>query len=210
MRVFAFDFSMGNWDAWTFEVGQNMYIYKPDGQRWMLLPWDIDFTFGVDGRGTSVALRAGQDSVMNRAYSNPTFLRMNWRAYQDIVNGPFLAQNFQPQIDARRAALLKNGVGGLSDPRSITTWINARRTYILGQLNTADTKLFAITSNGIRVRAGFFFVLAGSELFERAREGATRGASPSIFAKCGGHGASPKPSASSRAASSSSFSSEPA
>ena len=42
-----------------------------------------------------------------------------------------------------------------------------------------------------------------------ARDGATRGASPSILRKCGGHGASPSPAASSRAASSSSASSEP-
>ena len=39
-----------------------------------------------------------------------------------------------------------------------------------------------------------------------AREGATRGASPSILRKCGGQGASPRPAASSLAASSSSFS----
>src|SRR5262249_25820793 len=42
------------------------------------------------------------------------------------------------------------------------------------------------------------------------REGATLGASPSIFRKCGGQGASPSPSASSFAASSSNPSSEPA
>ncbi len=42
-----------------------------------------------------------------------------------------------------------------------------------------------------------------------ARDGATRGASPSILRKCGGQGASPRPAASSLAASSSSFSSEP-
>ena len=59
---------------------------------------------------------------------------------------------------------------------------------------------FAITRSGIFAR-GF--------LADLAREGATRGASPSILRKCGGHGASPRPAASSFAASSSSFSSEP-
>ncbi len=53
---------------------------------------------------------------------------------------------------------------------------------------------------------------APSSLFAPAlaREGATRGASPSILRKCGGHGASPKPAASSSSASSSSCSSDPA
>lgn len=148
MRVFCFDYAMGNWDAWTYNVGQNMYLYKPDGQRWALIPWDIDFVFGL-GDGTGSALRGGgQDPTMSRAYGNPTFLRMNWRAYQDTVNGPFLAANYQPQIDARRSVLLKNGITGLQDPRAIGSWINGRRTYIANQLNNTDAKVFEITTNG--------------------------------------------------------------
>ena len=60
---------------------------------------------------------------------------------------------------------------------------------------------FATTTRGIFVRGVFF---AGF-----AREGATRGASPSILRKCGGHGASPRPADSSFSASSSNPSSEP-
>ena len=147
MRVFCYNFAMGNWDAWTYRVGQNMYLYRPAGQKWVLIPWDIDFTFGL-GDGTTAALRGGQDNTMNRAYANPTFLRMNWRAYQDTINGPFRPERFQPQIDARRSILLKNGVTGLSHPSVITSWINARRSYIQSQLNAADTPTFAITTSG--------------------------------------------------------------
>ena len=64
---------------------------------------------------------------------------------------------------------------------------------------------FATTTSGIFARGLRF---AGARPL--ARDGATRGASPSILRKCGGQGASPRPAASSRAASSSSFSSEPA
>src|SRR5262249_10584270 len=79
MRAVCFDYAMGNWDAWTYNVGQNMYLYRPAAEPWVLLPWDIDFVFGL-GDGTSTALRGGgQDPVMGRAYSNPTFQRMNWR-----------------------------------------------------------------------------------------------------------------------------------
>src|ERR1700678_2783600 len=42
-----------------------------------------------------------------------------------------------------------------------------------------------------------------------AREGATRGPSPSILRKCGGHGASPSPADSSAAANSNNLSSDP-
>ncbi len=148
MRAFCFDYAMGNWDAWTYNVGQNMYLCRPLAQRWVLIPWDIDFVFGL-GDGTSGPLRGGgQDPTMSRAYSNAEFLRMNWRAYQDTINGPFLPANFQPQIDARRAVLLKNNVTGITAPGSLTTWINSRRTYIGNQLNAADPKTFEITTNG--------------------------------------------------------------
>ncbi|MHB9010149.1 MAG: lamin tail domain-containing protein, partial [Limisphaerales bacterium] len=146
MRVWAFDFAMGNWDAWSYNVGQNMYLYKPAGRRWMLLPWDIDFTFGL-GDGTSAKLWEGQDPVINRMYGNPAFQRMIWQAYLDVVNGPFLAANFQPQIDARRSALLKNNVSGLQSPTGITSWISGRRNYILGRINSANASAFAITTN---------------------------------------------------------------
>jgi hypothetical protein len=29
MRVFCFDYAMGNWDAWTYNVGQNMNSTAP-------------------------------------------------------------------------------------------------------------------------------------------------------------------------------------
>src|SRR5437588_11944865 len=68
---------------------------------------------------------------------------------------------------------------------------------------------FATTMSGIFVLGFLVVVLAEADLADLARDGATRGASPSILRKCGGHGASPRPADSSRAASSSRASSEP-
>ena len=153
MRVFAYNRIMGNWDAWTYNVGQNMYALKQPGYPWELIPWDIDFTFGL-GDGSSAALGAGsfggngQDPIGNRMYDNVTFKRMLWRAYQDAVAGPLLAVNYKPQIDARRAALVKNGVTDATDPRGISTYIEQRRGYIQRLLTSNDAKQFALTSNG--------------------------------------------------------------
>lgn len=153
MRVFAYHRIMGNWDSWTYNVGQNMYALKQPGYPWELIPWDIDFTFGL-GDGSNAALGAGswggngQDPIANRIYDNVTFKRMLWRAYQDAVNGPLLAANYKPQIDARRAALLKNGVTDAADPRGISTYIEQRRGYIQRLLTSNDAKQFALTSNG--------------------------------------------------------------
>ena len=52
--------------------------------------------------------------------------------------------------------------------------------------------------SGIFTLGDAVFFALGAPL---ARDGATRIPSPSIFWKCGGHGASPSPAASSRAAS---------
>jgi hypothetical protein len=152
MRVFAYHRIMGNWDSWTYNVGQNMYLLKQPGQPWVLMPWDIDFTFGL-GDGSSSPLGGGslgggsQDPVANRLYDAPAFRRMLWRAHQDAANGPLLATNYAPQVAARRSILLKNGVTDSVDPRGIGSYIDARRNSILNQLKNADAKQFAITSN---------------------------------------------------------------
>ncbi len=145
MRVFAYNRILGNWDSWTFSVGQNMYLYAPLGGRATLLPWDIDFVLG-DGNGPSDPLWGGQDPVVNQLYNVPAYRRMLWRAYQDAVNGPLRAENYAPQVEARRRALLNNGVS--SNPNSIRTYIEARRNYLQTQLKTADAAAFSLSTNG--------------------------------------------------------------
>ncbi len=148
MRVFGYHRVTGNWDSYTYNVGQNMYLYAPLGQPAAMLPWDIDFVLG-DGDGTSAAtlFTSGTDPVMQQVFNLPMYKRMLWRAYQDAVNGPLVTAKFQPQIDARRNALRKNNVssGGTT---GITSYMNGRRSYLAGQLARADATGFAITSNG--------------------------------------------------------------
>jgi hypothetical protein len=148
MRCEVFDRAMGNWDAWGFNVGQNMFLYKQPGQKWSMIPWDIDFTFGR-GNGPGDALwGTGNEPVLQRMYDTPAFTRMLWRAYLDIVNGPYLPQHYSPQIDARRKVLVQNGFGWLADPAAVKTWIDQRRAYILSQLNAADVAGLTITTSG--------------------------------------------------------------
>lgn len=152
MRVFAFHRQTGNWDDWNYNVGQNMFAFKQPGVGWKLIPWDIDFTFGL-GDGTTSPLGAGslggasQDPVANRLFDVPAFRRMLMRAHQDAALGPFQTNNYAPQIAARRSVLVKNGITDAADPRGIGTYIDGRRNYILNQLKSADAKAFAITSN---------------------------------------------------------------
>lgn len=147
MRVFAYHRVLGNWDSWSFSVGQNMYLYKEPGLRWVIMPWDIDFVLGI-GNGSNDGLWGGQDPVINRMYDTPAFRRMLWRAFLDAANGPMIPDNYRPQIDARRAMLLKNGIQGLSDVRGIYTYIDQRRTFLLSQIQANDAAQFAVTTSG--------------------------------------------------------------
>ncbi len=146
MRIFAFHRVLGNWDSYSFSVGQNMYAYKLPGETWKLMPWDIDFTFG-DGNGATDGLWDGQDPVVNRMYETPAFRRMLWRAYQDAVNGPMDPAQYGPVIDSRRATLVKNGLGGLGSPSGVANYIVQRRAFIQTQIAANDVAQFAITSN---------------------------------------------------------------
>jgi hypothetical protein len=147
MRVFAFHRVLGNWDSYSYQVGQNMYLYTPLGERAVLMPWDIDFVLG-EGDGPSAALWGGQDPTINSLFDLPIYRRALYRAFEDAINGPMQAANYQPQVDARREALVNNGAGGASDPSSIRTYLEGRRNYLQSQIQAADASSFSIANNG--------------------------------------------------------------
>lgn len=147
MRVLVYDRVLGNWDSWTFSVGQNMYALKQDNGPWVLMPWDIDFTLGLGDAANDNLFVNNEDGVMVRWFNTPAIRRMMWRAYHTAVNGPLLPENFTPVIDARRTQLLRNSVSSLSAPSSVISYLNQRRTYIQSQLQASEPAAFAITSN---------------------------------------------------------------
>ncbi|MEI6342636.1 MAG: lamin tail domain-containing protein [Verrucomicrobiota bacterium] len=148
MGVFAFHRVTGNWDSWTYNVGQNMYLYRQPGRRAVLLPWDIDFVLGL-GDGTNAGFTGGQDPMANaRLYDQPPFRRMLWRALYKAANGPLLPAQFVPVVDGYRLLHQQNNITGLAAVSGVTNYMTARRTYILSQLNAPANTPFAITSNG--------------------------------------------------------------
>ncbi len=149
MRVFAYHRILGNWDSYTFSVGQNMYAYKAFGERWKLMPWDIDFVLGLGNSTSDSLITGGQDPVANtKLYENPAFRRALWRTYIDAMNGPMLPEQYSPQIAARRNALLQNGITGVSSTNGIYSYINSRRNYIVSQLRINDAAQLTISNNG--------------------------------------------------------------
>jgi hypothetical protein len=149
MRTMALRHAVGDWDAYGYRRGKNMYAYKPDNGLWQLLNWDIAFSFGL-GDGTtadlfSVAHFDGMpDPITDRMFKNPPFRRVYLRAFQDILNGPFADTNVNPVMDAKYAALNANLVSATT-PAPIKSYIASRRAFIQRVLSTNNAP-FAVAS----------------------------------------------------------------
>jgi hypothetical protein len=151
MSTFALRHIVGDWDAYGYRRGKNMYAYKPQHGKWQLLDWDISFDYGLgDGPTHSlfdVAHFDGTiDRVTERMYNHPQFRRAYLRAVQDAADGPMLASRVGPVLDAKYAGLVANGFK-VGRPDSIKSWIERRRTNLVAVLATNAAR-FAITSNG--------------------------------------------------------------
>lgn len=146
MRIFAMQRIVGNWDAYGLSRGKNAYIYKGEGVRWEMFPWDIDFVLGFGSNGANDALWGSNDPTINRMFDNPTFQRILWQCYLEAVEGPLNPANYSATMDERYRILQANGIGA-SSPQEVKTYMDNRRQHIVGQMNAANAANFAITSN---------------------------------------------------------------
>ncbi len=135
MRVIACQHTAGNWDSYGYSRGKNCYTYKPNGGRFNLWTWDIDFTMGIGGDGAATGLFGANDPRIVAMWQNPEILRAYWRAYVDLVNGPLQNSYMDPILDAKAAALTDNNVNvNPSFVTTIKTFVTQRRAYIAGEL----------------------------------------------------------------------------
>lgn len=147
MRVFCIQHVVGNWDAYSYARGKNMYAYKPREGKWQMWSWDIDFVLGSGSDGPQTDMFGGvNDPTISRMLNHPPFRRAYYRAMEDAVNGPLLSTKVNPVLDARYAALTANGVS-VENPSATKTWIQDRRNYIIATYLNQVAANFAITSN---------------------------------------------------------------
>lgn len=153
MGAIALRHAAGDWDAFGYRRGKNMYAYKPPGGKWQLMHWDIAFSFGLGDGPTRDLFDVGHfggsvdpiDTITKRMMDTPVFRRAYYRALYNAVNGPFISSRVNPVIDAKSTALLANAVGA-EPPDTVKQWIATRRDYIIGQLGAVSSG-FSITSS---------------------------------------------------------------
>ncbi len=153
MGIFAVEHIVNNFDSYGHEIGKNMYAYKPVHGKWQMHMFDIDWVMlASQGRyGTDGSLWVSNDPTISRMYNHPPFRRAYFRTVKKAVDGPLVAANVEPWLDAKYKALVSEGVTrsagqALSSPAALKTWLQARRSYLQRQLDLVAAP-FAITSN---------------------------------------------------------------
>lgn len=169
MRIFATEHIIVNFDAYGHQIGKNMYAYLPPNGKWQLYMFDLDWLMlpAQFANGSYAPLTAplfnSEDPTIATNYAFPPFARAYWRAVQDAVNGPLIAANCNPVMDAKYASLRANGVAwcdgqALTDPTVVKTWFSQRRSGLLTQLATVaapfSVNASVTVSNGIGVVTG--------------------------------------------------------
>ncbi len=149
MRVFAANHAAANRDAFGATTEQNLYGYiGTQGTKYALLMFDFNICLdhGAWGPGQDLFAVYSGDPYTADIYSNPTFLRMYWRALQELVNGPLTLANTAPLCDAKYNAFIANGLS-VEDPNaSMLPWIAAAGTSIASQLAAVNATSFTVTS----------------------------------------------------------------
>ena len=138
LRPIAVHHIVGNWDAYAYTEGHNVYAYKPDALPWRLILWDLDFCLGSNSSSPPTDnLFTCNEPVVARMLNHPPFRREYLAAMLEAVNGPLAPGAADPSLDNRYACFQQNGVA-VAPPASIKTYMAARRAYLLGQIPSAN------------------------------------------------------------------------
>jgi hypothetical protein len=150
MRSFACIHAAGDWDEFGSQNGQNLYVYiGTQGTKFTILMWDYACVLGSDNNaswapGQNLFLVNPLDLNMQKIYQTPVFLRMYWRAMEELLNGPLNVANTAPLCNAKYAAFVANGLN-VEDPNTaLLPWISQAQASIGQQLGAVDSGGFVV------------------------------------------------------------------
>ncbi len=146
MGIFAAEHIINNFDSWGHVIGKNMYAYKPKLGKWQIYMFDLDWlmlaapNFNSTYTAKTGPLFVASDPTVTRMYNHPPFRRAYFRAIQRAVAGPLRADQYEPQLAARYASYVANGIrycdgSTLTAPDAVKTWFNDRRVALQAQLD---------------------------------------------------------------------------
>ena len=178
-RALAMQRIVGNWDTWGWSYGKNMYVYKPAGGQWAMIPWDMDFGFGPDGSANPApdTATAGLfqntsnydgaspgDPLATKFRTQVAFRRAYWCALLDAANGPMVPATINARLDLITNALTANGITvNAAQLTQVKTYVSDRRNYINTQANAVfGTTAFGLTGSSTLTDADGILTLTGT------------------------------------------------
>jgi len=151
MRLFAAIHATGCWDSFGSQNAQNLFGYiGTQGTKYTLLMWELETVFGDIGGNTSwgpgqdLFTVNGEDANMAAIYSNPTFLRMYWRAMQELLNGPLNVAYSAPLLAAKYNAFTANGLSAQNPAENLEPWLSQAQSSIAAQLAAVNATSLAV------------------------------------------------------------------
>jgi hypothetical protein len=154
MRMFAAGHAAGDWDFFGALDGQNIFGYiGTQGTKYTLLMWDFKTVLGGStyypslAPGQDLFTLNTQDPNMRNIYSNPTFLRMYWRALEELVEGPLDVANSGPLVMAKYNAFTANGLSVENPTERLEPWLSQAQTSIASQLAAVNATGFSVNSS---------------------------------------------------------------
>ncbi|RIK78824.1 MAG: hypothetical protein DCC68_14305 [Planctomycetota bacterium] len=137
MRVFAWESLAGINDTYNQGLPHNVQLYvRPEDGRVLAFPWDNDFALH---QSTSMGIY-GTGSNLSKIINIPTNQRLFQGHLLDIINTTYNTAYLTPWVNHYGT------MAAVNDTASILQYIDARRSFVLGQLMPSVP--FAITTNG--------------------------------------------------------------
>ncbi len=140
-RTLSLNALVGLADTYNQYLTHNIqFLTRPLDGRVMLLPWDMDHAFYY---ATNFPIYGGDAHRVKDLLADPRVKRRMAGHLLDLCNTTFNNTYLDPWIDHY------NAVAGKNYNANFKTWVSARRTFVLNQLNTDwPAAAFAITTNG--------------------------------------------------------------
>lgn len=175
MRFSAVEHACGNWDSVLCNNEQNTYAYKPERDRWKLMPFDFNIVLGNSGSwgpgpenlftyNQQVRPTApGGDTNAGRIFATPKFRRYYMESLRDVAYGPMQGDRVGALMDAKYAAFAADACP-VASPAAVKTWIATMRQSILTTLTNEGvmTAPFAIPGTNLVIVSSNAILLAGT------------------------------------------------
>ena len=164
LRIWSIRLNTDDWDTWGARRGKNCYLYlPPDDGRWVLLPWDMELTYGdvsafplPNQTVTRNARINSQFSEVGRMLNRPAIQRMYYSICLEMTEAPFHSEFLSPYMELLREVGMAETVIGRRNG-----FIDQRRLRIL---RAVEGILQEAVQLEISTNLGFDLTTMGSDI----------------------------------------------